>query len=268
MFNFPRFGVLGSGSSANAYVFECSGFSFLLDNGFALGEFQNRMNRLDFDPDRLAFIFLSHAHSDHFKGVEALALKWNIPVVTHRDMPLERYCKKGCLHRLDIIPGRNYDYGDLTFRCFRTSHDFPFSVSFHYRMPGMNVTIITDTGQLSREMEKLALDSDYLFLESNYSPRMLISGSYPPFLKKRILSSRGHLSNLDAAAFMNRLSSKPGRLKKVFLCHVSDNNNSPEKIHEEWAAAYRGKIPYRICPKNECLSQQMLLAEQEYALSV
>ncbi len=253
------FGVLGSGSSANAYVFQCSGFSFLLDNGFSPVEFQKRMARLGFDPGRLAFVFLSHIHSDHFKGVEALSGELEIPVVTHRDMPLEQYCKKGRPHRLDILPGKEYCYGDLSFCCFETSHDAPFSIGFHYRMPEMAVTVITDTGKVNDEMAQLALASDYLFLEANYSPEMLRSGPYPEFLKQRIASDKGHLSNLDAAAFMNHLALEKGQLKKIFLCHLSDKNNSPEKVREELSRHYTGSIPYEICPKNACLAQKELL---------
>ncbi len=255
------FGILGSGSAANGFVFRYRDFSFIIDNGYSISEFRRRMNILGFDEKTLEFIFLTHHHSDHFKGVETLSSLLGIPVVTHSAMPLEQFCKKErALKRLDILPGQDYSFEELSFRCFETSHDAHSSIGFHFSLGGTVFTIITDTGAVSEEMEKLALKSDYLFLESNYSPEMLHSGPYPAFLKKRILSDQGHLSNLDAAFFMTKLSGKAeSKLKKIFLCHLSEKNNSVERVREEVGRIYGGDIPYGICPRNDCLNMKSLL---------
>ena len=255
-----RFAVLGTGSAANGYIFEQGGFSILVDNGYSLPEFKRRMDRLAFDPSRLAFIFLTHAHSDHLKGVETLSRSLGIPVVTHRDMPLDNHWKNPDVHRLDILPGRDYSFEGLSFRCFETSHDAECSIGFHFSLGDLVFTIVTDTGKISGEMIELASRSDYLFLESNYSPELLHSGPYPEFLKRRILSDKGHLSNLDAAAVMSRLAEMPDRrIKKIFLCHLSENNNNVDKVKEEVQRMYEGDIPYGICPRNDCLSQNHLI---------
>jgi len=256
-----RFAVLGSGSAANGFIFEHGDFSFLIDNGYSLPEFKRRMGRLDFSLDKLEFIFLTHSHSDHFKGVEALAAHLDIPVVTHGAMPLEHLCRKPGLRRLDIFPERDYSFGPMRFRCFQSSHDAPHAVGYHFQLGELIFTLITDTGLISDEMADLAAVSDYLFLESNYSPELLHQGSYPEFLKKRILSDRGHLSNLDAAAFMSRLVQRENlRIKKIFLCHLSENNNTVDKVKEEIGRMYDGAIPYGICPRNDCLSQDSLVS--------
>lgn len=251
--------MLGSGSAANGLIFEHNNFSILIDNGYTLTEFRRRMKQLEFKESHLSFIFLTHHHSDHFKGVEALSAALKIPVVTHGHMPLEKHCRKEGLNRLDIFPGRDYSFESLQFRCFETSHDAPRSIGFHLSMGGQTFTIITDTGTVSDEMFQLALQSDYLFLESNYSPEMLHNGPYPAFLKKRILSDRGHLSNLDAAVFMGKLAKEANcRLKQIFLCHLSEKNNTVERVKEEVQRIYSGSVPYSICPRNDCLSQDKL----------
>lgn len=260
-----RFAVLGSGSAANGYIFEYNGFSILIDNGYTLTEFRRRMKLLGYNESDLSFIFLTHHHSDHFKGVEPLSLEMNIPVVTHRNMPLEKHCKKKGLQRLDIEPGRDYSFEGMEFRCFETSHDAHSSIGYHFSLGGVVFTIITDTGVVSQEMTELAHNSDFLFLESNYSPEMLHNGPYPEFLKKRILSEKGHLSNLDAAVFMTKLSElDKSRLKKIFLCHLSEKNNSVDKVKEEVGRIYRGSIPYGICPRNDYLSQEKLMEGTSY----
>jgi phosphoribosyl 1,2-cyclic phosphodiesterase len=198
------------------------------------------MKQLEYRESKLAFIFLTHHHSDHFKGVETLSSTLGIPVVTHQNMPLEKYCKKPGLHRLDILPGKDYFFDSLKFRCFETSHDAQASVGFHFSLNDLAFTIITDTGLVSDEMMILAAKSDYLFLESNYSPELLHKGPYPEFLKRRILSNQGHLSNLDAAVSMSRLSEMENlRLKKIFLCHLSEKNNNVEKVKEEVQRIYK-----------------------------
>ncbi|MBF9014743.1 MBL fold metallo-hydrolase [Oceanispirochaeta sp. M2] len=255
-----RFAILGSGSAANGFIFEHNGFSILIDNGYTLTEFRRRMKQLDFEESGISFIFLTHHHSDHFKGVEALSHALNVPVVTHGGMPLEKHCKKQGLQRLDILPGKDYSFKGLEFRCFETSHDAHSSIGFHFSLGGQVFTLITDTGVISQEMADLAAKSDYLFLESNYSPEMLHNGPYPEFLKKRILSNKGHLSNLDAAVFMSKLSDADNpRLKKIFLCHLSEKNNTVEKVKEEVGRIYSGSIPYGICQRNDCLSQDKLI---------
>ena len=259
-----RFGVLGSGSAANGFVFEYGDFSILIDNGYSLTEFRRRMKRIGFQEEKLAFIFLTHLHSDHFKGVEHLSRTLDLPVVTHEKMPVESYLKKGGIQRLDIAPGRDYSFGSLKFRAFETSHDAPCSLGFHFTLDSTVFTLITDTGCLTPEMEDLAAASDYLFLESNYSPDLLHRGPYPQFLKKRILSDKGHLSNLDAAAFMSRLSSRENPcLRKIFLCHLSEKNNTVEKVREEVGRIYQGSIPYSVCPRNDSLSYNRLTEGME-----
>ena len=265
----PRFAILGSGSSANGYIFEYGSFSFLVDNGYSLTEFRRRMKLLGFNEKNLAFIFLTHLHSDHFKGVETLSRTLDIPVVTHESMPVEDNLKEQGLHRLDIQTGRPYEFDPLHFQAFDTSHDAPHSLGFHFILGGTSFTLITDTGCISEEMEAFALKSDYLFLESNYSPDLLHRGPYPGFLKKRILSDQGHLSNLDAAAFMSRLCQhEETPLKKIFLCHLSQKNNTREKVQEEVDRIYSGRIPYTICPRNDSLSYQTLIQPAESEKSV
>ena len=68
--------------------------------------------------------------------------------------------------------------------------------------------------------------TEYLILEANFDTHMLESGPYPVFLKRRIRNGHGHLSNDRAArtTFQNRQ-----HLKKVWLCHLSENNNTPSR---------------------------------------
>lgn len=66
-----------------------------------------------------------------------------------------------------------------------------------------------------------------LMIESNYDAEMLRNGRYPVHLKSRIASTTGHLDNADTARYLAAIAKQAG-LKHVFLCHLSQDNNTPQ----------------------------------------
>ena len=74
-------------------------------------------------------------------------------------------------------------------------------------------------------MREAILKSDCILIESNHDIEMLKRGPYPPLLKMRILSDRGHISNNACAAELAALL-KSGTTRFI-LGHLSQNNNTP-----------------------------------------
>jgi phosphoribosyl 1,2-cyclic phosphodiesterase len=254
-----KYAVLGSGSSANSYIFEYKGFAFIVDNGFSCRKVIERAEAAGFKTENVKYIFLTHSHDDHFRGIELLSRRLKAPVVVHRKLDLNRKIKKHFYKRRDIEPGKSYTEGDFRFRAFLTSHDADYALSYHFQLGPAVFTIITDTGCVSREMLILAAGSDILFLEANYCEKMLANGPYPAFLKKRIASELGHLSNTAAAVFLNDAGSmENSRLKKVFFCHLSDTNNSPAVLEQEMRRRLKWAGPWVICPKGEFIAMDAL----------
>ncbi len=143
----------------------------------------------------------------------------------------------------------------MLFTPFPTSHDAPSSLSYYFEIGGKKITVITDTGIVDEDMYNFALKSDILFLESNYSEEMLQEGGYPYFLKKRISSNVGHLSNFQSAHFLKELyESDHCQIKQIYLCHLSKNNNSVKVVEDEISSIYKGDIPYRICSRDEIIN--------------
>ena len=112
---------------------------------------------------------------------------------------------------------------------------------------------LPDIGRMTDEAAEYASKADTLVIESNYDMDMLMSGSYPYELKMRIVQGCGHLSNDECASALKRVV-HPG-LRNIFLCHLSENNNTPEKAYEASSRALseagveKGSIHLRCLPR-------------------
>ena len=51
-------------------------------------------------------------------------------------------------------------------------------------------------------------------------------GKYPNWLKQRVISDEGHLSNEQAAYYLTKIIGD--NTKKIVLAHLSKENNTPE----------------------------------------
>lgn len=85
---------------------------------------------------------------------------------------------------------------------------------------------MTDVGHLTEEMLGYIGEANYLVLEANHDVEMLLRGTYPQYLKERIMGQFGHLSNADCAKAL--AENATGNLRHVWLCHLSEENNHPE----------------------------------------
>ena len=104
---------------------------------------------------------------------------------------------------------------------------------FAFSAGGRRLAIVTDTGTVTDEIVRQIRLADILVLESNHDENVLRAGPYPWFLKQRILSERGHLSNESAAGALACVMCEEERggaqkLRTVLLAHLSRENNFPE----------------------------------------
>jgi phosphoribosyl 1,2-cyclic phosphodiesterase len=230
--------IIASGSNGNCYLVQSAGSSVLFDAGKSYRETADRMAALGKDIREVDGIVLSHAHGDHYQGIGPIARRLHIPVYIREDV------YAACRQRLGPVTVRHFDAGfrikDLEITPVETSHDIA-SCGFVVGRFG----IFTDTGCVTPQMKEIISDLDAVLLESNYDEEMLMNGPYPRHLKERIASERGHLSNDDASDFISR----HGRhLSLVFLAHLSEKNNSAEKVRESFEAINADR-PYVVCSR-------------------
>jgi phosphoribosyl 1,2-cyclic phosphodiesterase len=219
---------LNSGSNANCYYVGNNHEAVLVDAGLSCRETEKRMKQLGLSMDAVKALFISHEHSDHITGMPGISKKYRLPVyitgatLNNSMMPVE----KNLIH--SIKHAKPVTIGNLLVTPFQKSHDASDPHSFMISGHGINIGIITDIGYACKQVIKYFRQCQAVFLEANYCDDMLEKGNYPPYLKKRIRSDEGHLSNDQALElFMNY---KSDDLRLLILSHLSKNNNKPELV--------------------------------------
>ena len=134
---------------------------------------------------------------------------------------------------------------------FRVPHDATDTVGFFIDFFGETFTFLTDLGAVTDDAVLFASRSRHLIVEANYDPEMLRTGSYPPDLQQRIRSGHGHLANAQTAELILRALAAEQLLQDVFLCHLSENNNTPELALETVSAAIPKDIRLVALPRRE-----------------
>ena len=172
-------------------------------------------------------ILVTHEHSDHVKGLSTFLKKNPLPVYGGADT-LDFLDANGIVPptcELNTLSSREEDIGAFGVQAFPTSHDVP-CVGYRIHTPdGKTMTIATDLGVLTPPVHEALSGCDLVALESNYDLHMLRSGPYPYYLRARIESARGHLSNDECSAKLLELVQEG--CKKFALCHLSQENNTP-----------------------------------------
>ena len=231
--------IIASGSNGNCCHLQSCGVSVLFDAGMSYAETAGRMALLGKEIREVDGIVLSHAHGDHYQGIGPIARRFAIPVYVREEV------YAACRRKLGPLDVRHFDgtfrIKDLAITPIETSHDVT-SCGFVVGRFGM----FTDTGCVTSQMKEVIRELDAVLLESNYDEAMLMNGPYPRLLKERILSERGHLSNDDASDFICRHGS---HLSMVFLAHLSERNNTAEKVRDAFDALNAGR-PYVVCSRS------------------
>lgn len=220
-----------SGSSGNASVITCGSGLILTDCGMSGKKLEETLAAIDYSCADISAILMTHEHIDHTRGVGVISRRYNIPV----------YATEGTFEGAEIgnipdssihiiRPEKDFEISDVGVHPFSISHDANDPVGYSFFISGKKLTLATDTGEITAEIEKNILGSDEIILESNHDIEMLMYGSYPYNLKKRILGSKGHLSNDTASEVCLKLLNSG--TKKIMLGHLSDENNTPGIAYE------------------------------------
>ena len=93
--------------------------------------------------------------------------------------------------------GETFEFGDLEIHPFSIQHDTLDPVAFTIRLDHLKLGFCTDLGFATSLVQTRLQGCDYLYLESNHQPDMVLASNRPLIYKQRVLSRSGHLSNED-----------------------------------------------------------------------
>lgn len=237
--------TLASSSKGNSIYVRLGDDEILIDAGISCKRLCDALRGIDTDISRIKAVFVTHEHSDHVSGLETLAKKYNIPIHITEPSARAYLCssKAASAASTAIIHPILYSetVGALVVRSFATPHDSAASVGYVVSdgTPEHTLAVATDIGTVTDEVSDALIGCENVILESNHDENMLLCGSYPYELKRRILSDFGHLSNEAAAAFVSHLAASG--TKRILLAHLSQDNNLPELAYHSSLAVLEGK---------------------------
>ena len=233
-----KFCSLYSSSEGNCTYIGASSGGILIDIGVSAKKAEEALTGIGISPDSIKAIFITHEHSDHIKGVRVFASRHKIKVYATRGT-LEGMNEAGVFKTpfdAYVMPEEGIEVAGIYVKSFETPHDSNDSCGYVALTPdGKKIAVATDIGKITPVVENAITGCDLVLLESNHDVRLLKLGPYPFFLKERILSNFGHLSN-EACAEMAAKLYINGTTRFV-LGHLSKENNMPQIAYETTKAA-------------------------------
>lgn len=230
--------VLGSGSGGNCSVLAIHrhGRAFpdlvFIDLGLSPRQTRLRMEAVGLRMGDVVMAVITHFDHDHFNsGWLRPSARGRFPVRFHLDHwgwavragvmepdgePFDANC--------DPLPG-------LRIHTCRNPHDRDGSTAYRFQTAAGAVGYATDLGRVRPDLLAVFADLDLLAIESNYCPQLQMESNRPIFLKQRIMSGRGHLSNEECYAAVRAIRGQSERLRHVVLLHLSRECNTAERIY-------------------------------------
>lgn len=223
-----RFTVLASGSTGNSLLVANEQAKVLVDAGLSMKKIEQLMQERDVHGKELDAILITHEHSDHIKGVGALARKYDLPVYANEKTWEALNKHLGELaedKRVVMETGEMLEFGSgsLQIEAYSISHDAADPVGYCFYDGEQKLSLATDLGYVSSKVKEKISDSNALILESNHDVEMLRVGHYPWNIKRRIMGDTGHLSNDAAGQALCEMISE--RTESVYLAHLSRDHN-------------------------------------------
>src|SRR5690554_1330232 len=222
---------LSSGSCGNCYYLGNSHYGILIDVGLGPRVIRKRLAEYGIKLSSIMAILITHDHYDHIKSAGYLGERMHIPVYATREVhrgiancPMISNNLNGSAKYIE--KGKPFQIEELRITPFDVPHDSNDNAGYFFEFDGQRMTLATDVGAITEEVAYYINKANHLVIESNYDEEMLQNGRYPIYLKRRITSGTGHLSNRQTAEFI--ANNFTADLRNIWLCHLSGDNNNPE----------------------------------------
>lgn len=249
-----KISVFASGSSGNCLLIEGESTNILIDAGISTRRISAFLAGRGLKMEDIGGVLITHEHSDHIFGLKTLIKNYDTAIYApHTVANRMAGFLPGIEQQLKIIPvGTSFRINGMTINAFHTPHDTDESVGYRVEENGV-FGLATDMGHVTDEIRDGLCGADAVLIESNHDEDMLRYGPYPVYLKRRILSEHGHLSNPECARFARFLVENGTR--DIVLGHLSRENNTPRmalSCTEAETADLGGRI--HVAPVLGCLT--------------
>lgn len=231
--------TIASGSKGNCTIVICNETKLIIDMGISFLTLKKSLEENSLSFNDFSGILITHCHNDHTKGLASLIKKTNLNVYIPEGM--YESLKEFVPYPKCIMIEDKFNINDVEIELIHTSHDAPYSVGFIIKQGNKSMVYVTDTGYINRKYLNKMINHDLYIIESNHDEEMLMNGPYPRFLKERVISDIGHLSNNTTSGYLKKIIGE--KTKIIVLAHLSEINNTPEKALE---AIKNHNIPDRI----------------------
>jgi phosphoribosyl 1,2-cyclic phosphodiesterase len=227
-----RVTILASGSKGNSLIIDTGTTRIAVDAGFGSRILAKRLRASGIAPESISACVVTHEHLDHAKGALAARKRWRWTVAATAQTLDAIGVREPASLIVPVICREPVTFGDARVTLFSISHDAvaPAAVLVEDMRSGSRVGIAYDLGIVPDSLVQAFSDLDVLVLEANHDIGMLRAGPYPLHLQERIAGPRGHLSNLQAASFAERVAHKG--MCALVLAHLSEQNNTPHAARE------------------------------------
>ncbi len=219
---------LSSGSDGNLTYIETESSKILIDAGLSCKEIELRLTLLNVCGNQIDAILITHEHCDHIKGLDIFASKFGTKIYAHIDEwpVLSSKLNKVNEQQKEHFSSVPFQINDLSITAFKIPHDSVCCVGYSIENNGKKVSILTDLGVAKEQILQFTFGSQLVYLEANHDEDLLKNNiHYSASLKRRILSTSGHLSNKASAEAICLLAQNG--TKQIVLSHLSKENNEP-----------------------------------------
>ena len=223
-----RFIVVQSGSKGNATLVIDKGRVLLIDMGVGIRTLKETLLKENMNIYNISAMLLTHEHWDHTSGIKYLP-------------PLPIYCTKETFEGENVVelePYKEFEIEHFKITPVSTSHDVKNPLGFIIKSDEETLVYLTDSGKITVKTLQKLKNADYYIIESNHDPEMLMATNRPMMLKRRILSTKGHLSNEQSATYMTKCVGE--KTKEIILAHLSEEANCPEVAVETYKQVFKG----------------------------
>lgn len=243
-----KYYFLASGSAGNATALVNDNNEILLiDCGISINDIKSRLSQIGLDFNDVKKVLITHMHIDHVKSLRAFEPS---DVYLNAINDMSEYNQFEYYETLNIL-----GFKILTLP---SSHDSPGTTGFVIEYNNEKMAYITDTGYIHENIQRYINNCDVYCIESNHDPRLLMLTKRPMFLKNRILSVNGHLSNQDCSYVLGNVMGP--KTKEIVFLHRSQEANTEDMIINTFTSTMQkmdvdySSIKVNIAKQNEVVS--------------